>query len=53
MAILAGLAESKKDEHRLGQDLSRHKPEYPSGRRIQPLRVIDDAEQRTLQRDLS
>jgi hypothetical protein len=53
VAILARLADSNEDEHRLGQDPSRYKPENLRRRCIEPLPIVDDAEERTILRDLS
>ena len=48
VAILGRLADCKKHQNGLGQYPSRHKPEDLTGRGIEPLRIIDDAQQRTL-----
>jgi hypothetical protein len=53
VAVLGGLAESEKHQHRLGEHPSPDKPENLARRGIQPLRVIDEAQQRTLQRHFS
>lgn len=51
LSISAWLADRKQHQHGLGEDSPRHKAEHLSGYRVKPLCVINDAQQRTLQRD--
>ena len=48
-----GSRKRKEHQHGLGKNPSRDKPENLAGRGIKPLCVIDDTQQRTLQRHLS
>ena len=52
LAPLGGLAHRKHEPHRLGQQASRHEAQDLSRGAVEPLRVVDDAQQRTLRRDL-
>ena len=50
--LLAGVARGEQQPHRIGQQPPRHEPQHLRGHPVQPLRVIDQAQQRPVLRRL-
>ena len=48
LVLVAGLAQREHQSHPLGQEASRHERERLHGHPIEPLRVVDDADERLL-----